>query len=84
MTNKEILKKQIIYRSIHRGFKEMDLLLGKFVKTYINEFSESDLKDLNKLLYVEDAVIYKWYLNKNEDKSIPKTKVSSMLKDFKL
>ena len=36
MTNKEILKKQIIYRSMHRGFKEMDLLLGNFVKKYID------------------------------------------------
>ena len=40
MTNKEILKKQIIYRSTHRGFKEMDLLLGNFVKKYINKFNE--------------------------------------------
>ena len=29
MINKEILKKQIIYRSSHRGTKEMDLLLEK-------------------------------------------------------
>ena len=29
------IKKQIVYRSTHRGFKEMDLLLGKFVKKYI-------------------------------------------------
>ena len=32
MANNEILKKQIIYRSTHRGTKEMDLLLGNFVK----------------------------------------------------
>ena len=53
MTNKEILKKQIIYRSTHRGFKEMDLLLGNFVKKYINNLGESDLEDLVKLLSVE-------------------------------
>ena len=27
MTNKDILKKQIIYRSTHRGTKEMDLFV---------------------------------------------------------
>ena len=47
MTNKEILKKQIIYRSMHRGTKEMDILLGNFVKTYINEFNDNELKDSN-------------------------------------
>ena len=84
MTNKEILKKQIIYRSTHRGFKEMDLLLGNFVKKYIDEFNVDELKDLEKLLFIEDDVLYKWYVKSNSDKLIPKTKVSIMLKNFKL
>ena len=44
MINKEILKKQIIYRSTHRGTKEMDLLLGNFVKKYINNLMRKNLK----------------------------------------
>ena len=84
MANKEILKKQIIYRSMHRGTKEMDLLLGNFVKKYIDKFNNSELKDLEKLLFIEDEVIYKWYFQKNSDYTIPKTKVSVMLKNFKL
>ena len=54
MNNKEILKKKIIYRSKHRGSKEMDLLLGSFVEKYINSFDISDLNDLVLLLLVED------------------------------
>ena len=84
MVNKEILKKQIIYRSMHRGTKEMDLILGNFVKKYINEFNITELKDLEKLLFIEDEIIYKWYIEKNSNKTIPKTKVSIMLKNFKL
>ena len=84
MLNKEILKKKIIYRSIHRGTKEMDLLLGNFVKKYIDEFNVDELKDLEKLLFIEDEVIYKWYVKSNSDKLIPKTKVSIMRKNFKL
>ena len=84
MPNKEILKKQIIYRSMHRGTKEMDLLLGNFVKKYVDEFNIKELKDLEKLLFIEDEVIYKWYIKKNSDRLIPKTKVSIMLKNFKL
>jgi len=84
MTNKEILKKQIIYRSMRRGTKEMDLLLGNFVKTHIDELNLAELKDLAKLLIIEDEVIYKWYIKRNSDKLIPKTKVSTMLKNFKL
>ena len=84
MVNKEILKKQIIYRSMHRGTKEMDLLLGNFVKKHIDELNVTELKDLAKLLIIEDEVIYKWYIKSNSDKLIPKTKVSTMLKNFKL
>ena len=83
MTNKEILKKQIIYRSMHRGTKEMDLLLGNFVKKHIDDFNETELKDLEKLLFMEDEVIYKWYFEKNSNNYISNTKISTMLKNFK-
>ena len=84
MTNKEILRKQIIYRSMHRGSKEMDLLLGNFVKKNIDKLNNNELKDLEKLLFIEDQIIYKWYFEKNFDNAIPNTKVSMMLKNFKL
>ena len=69
---------------MHRGFKEMDLLLGNFVKKYINKFNDAELLDLEKLLIIEDEIIYKWYFEKKSDNSIPNTKVSAMLKNFKL
>jgi len=84
MTNKEILKKQIIYRANHRGIKEMDMLLGNFVNKHIDTLDNTDLKDLEKILFKEDEVIYKWYFEKESNKDIPNTKVSAMLKNFKL
>ena len=82
--NIDNLKKKILYRSAHRGTKEMDLLLSNFVKKYIDELNVAELKDLTKLLFIEDEVIYKWYFEKNSDKLIPKTKVTIMLRNFKL
>ena len=84
MTNKEILKKQIIYRSTHRGSKEMDLLLGNFVKKYIEKLNDVELNDLEKLLSLEDQILYKWYFEKHEHQEIPKTKASALLRNFKL
>ena len=84
MENKEILKKKIIYRSMHRGTKEMDFLLGNFVKTYINKFDSNELHDLNKLLFLEDDIIFSWYFENSFNKVIPKSKVSKLLKNFKL
>ena len=44
--NIDELKKKIIYRSNYRGTKEMDKLLSKFVKKYINDLQKEDLIDL--------------------------------------
>ena len=84
MTNKVILKKQIIYRAMHRGSKEMDILLGNFVKKYIDQLNDHELKDLENLLFVEDEIIYNWYFKKISNSNIPNTKVALMLKKFKL
>ena len=84
MLNKEILKKKIIYRSTHRGTKEMDLLLGKFVKKHISKLDINELNDLADLLIIEDEILYKWCFLKNSKNLISKTKVSMMLRNFKL
>ena len=60
MTNNEILIKQIIYRSNHRGSKEMDILLGNFVKKYIFDLNTKDLKNLNEFMSKDDDLIYDW------------------------
>ena len=84
MPDKEILKKQIIYRSIHRGTKEMDLLLGEFVKKNINSFNLNELKELEYLVDTEDTILEKWYFNKITTNQIPVNKVSKLLKIFKI
>jgi len=84
MINKNMLIKKIIYRSNHRGTKEMDLLLGKFVNKYVYTFNNSELDDLNLLLNIDDEVLYKWYLNQTSEDSVPTNKVSKKLKKFKL
>ena len=84
MRNNEILKRQIIYRSTHRGTKEMDLLLGNFVKKNIHIFTESELNDLGNLMEIEDEILQKWYFEENNGNSIPINKISQLLKKFKL
>ena len=84
MKNNEILKKQIIYRSTHRGSKEMDLLLGNFVKKNIDFFSDSELKDLDNLVKIEDDILIRWYFKKDNKKLVPSNKIAKMLKMFKL
>ena len=61
--NVEQLKKKIIYRSNYRGTKEMDKLLGAFVKKYIDVLDNKDLMDLERLLDIDDNNLYNFYNN---------------------
>ena len=83
MINKETLRKQIIYRATHRGSKEMDLLLGNFVKQNIDKFTNSELRDLEKLMEIEDEILQKWYFGKSNENLISFNKVTEMFKEFK-
>ena len=84
MINKETLRKQIIYRATHRGSKEMDILLGNFVKKYIFDLNTKDLKNLNEIMSIDDDLIYDWYFNKVNNKKIADNKISQKLRNFKL
>ena len=63
MINIDELKKKIIYRSNYRGTKEMDLLLGNFVKKYIDSLKNEDLVDLCNFLSIDDENIFNFYIN---------------------
>ena len=82
--NIDILKKKILYRSQHRGTKEMDLLLNSFVKKYIDTFDNNEIKLLDLLLNIDDEILYKWYLGQNITTQIPNNTVTKKLKNFKL
>lgn len=58
------LRKQLIYRSVHRGCKETDFLIGEFAKAKLHEIS--DLEKFGRFLEEDDMLIYDWILAKVE------------------
>ena len=79
-SNKQNLINKIIYRSQYRGTKEMDIFMGKFVKSIIGKLFIDDLNDLDILVNMNDEDINKIIKGKKEfnNKNILKH-----LKDFK-
>ena len=76
------LKKKIIYRSNYRGTKEMDKLLGAFVRKYINDLSDNDLIKLEKLLNIDDSNLYNFLNDLDTDVVIEKNNVTDLFKNF--
>jgi|TARA_B110000014_G_C19939399_1_gene486037 antitoxin CptB len=81
--NIEQLKKKIVYRSNYRGTKEMDKLLGAFTKKYIDELSNDDLTDLEKLLDIDDANLYNFFNGLTTDFRFTDNKINLLFKNFK-
>ena len=82
MINIDELKKKIIYRSNYRGTKEMDKLLGTFVKKYINDLSDDDLVKLEKLLDIDDSNLYNFLNGLETDFIFEKNNVTDLFKKF--
>ena len=82
MINIDELKKKIIYRSNYRGTKEMDKLLGAFVKKYINDLSDDDLVKLEKLLDIDDSNLYNFLNGLETDFIFEQNNVTDLFKNF--
>ena len=80
--NIEQLKKKIIYRSNYRGTKEIDKLLSAFTKRYINELDKEDLKELEKLLDIDDTNLYNFFNGLDTDFKFDDSKINLMFKNF--
>ena len=77
------LKKMLIYRSQYRGTKEMDNLVGSFVKEYINKLNDIQLVELQKFLDLDDETLYKLYNNQLAEKDFINSNIQKIFKEFK-
>src|SRR6185437_7256779 len=63
-TELELRRKRLLYRSIYRGNKENDILLGQFARAHIAEFSAAELDQYERLLATGDNDIFDWVAGK--------------------
>ncbi len=53
-------KKRLIFRSWHRGTKEMDLILGSFADAHVMGFGPQELDQYERILTYNDPDLYGW------------------------
>jgi len=58
--NISIMRKRLIFRSWHRGTREIDLMLGKFADAHMNGFDAEQLAAYDRFLNNSDPDIYNW------------------------
>ena len=53
-------RRRIVFRSWHRGMREMDLILGPFADAEIARLCKSELDDYERLLEAQDRDVFSW------------------------
>ena len=81
--NKQNLINKIIYRSLYRGSKEMDLFVSSFVKSIIYHLDLSDLQNLNNLINLNDEDIIKISNNQFNKNNFKMNRIVDLLLKFK-
>jgi antitoxin CptB len=56
----------MLFRALHRGTKECDLMLGGFVRRNIAAFSEAELAELDRILDLPDVDLTDWLTGRRE------------------
>ena len=75
-------KKRLLYRSQYRGTKEMDKLIGSFVKAHIDMLNIEELIELEKFLELDDDNLYKFYNNQKSEITDKDNKILNLFKNF--
>lgn len=53
-------RRKLLFRSWHRGMREMDLILGSFADAEIERLSEDELDQFERLLEINDTELLPW------------------------
>ena len=53
-------RRRMLFRSWHRGIKEMDLIMGRFSDAHIAELSDNELDEYERLMELRDQVVLSW------------------------
>ena len=79
----DIRRKRLLYRANYRGFKEADLILGGFAKTYIESLSDAEITMFEDFLSVKDHDIYNWVSEREPVPANYDTPLLARLRAFK-
>ncbi len=72
-------RKRLIFRSWHRGTREMDIIMGSFADKHVLAFTSEQLDTYDEILSIPDPDIYDWICNRAEPPANAHSDVLTML-----
>ena len=75
-------RKRLLFRSWHRGMREMDLVLGKFADAEIATLNDGELDEYERWLEVPDLTMFNWVNGSQPTPVEYDTALFARLRDF--
>jgi len=69
-------RKRLIFRSWHRGTREMDLIMGTFAENHVPGMDEAALDLYEEVLHTPDPDVYDWI---SGQKTVPANRMNPVL-----
>ncbi|MHB1217476.1 MAG: FAD assembly factor SdhE [Alphaproteobacteria bacterium] len=60
----EVRRKRVLYRSWHRGTRELDEILGPFAERHVGAMTGAQLDRLESLLERPDPELFSWFVER--------------------
>lgn len=75
-------RKRLLFRSWHRGIKEMDLVLGPFAEQKLEELTDAQLDEYEVFLEINDHDLFKWLSGRAPVPEDQDTEIYRIVKQF--
>ncbi len=75
-------RKRLLFRSWHRGMREMDLVLGRFADAHIATLTNAELDEYERWLEVPDLPMFTWVNGSQPTPPEVDTALFRRLRDF--
>jgi antitoxin CptB len=76
----DLRRRKLLFRSWHRGMREMDLIMGGFGDAKVEHLSERELTEFERLIDVPDRDLLAWITG---EEAVPPEFDSALFRDLR-
>src|ERR1700704_5798772 len=78
----DVRRRRLLFRAWHRGMRELDLIMGRFADSAIEQFTPDELVDFEDLMEVPDRELLAWVTGEADVAANFDTGLFRRLRDF--
>ena len=58
----DLRRRKLLFRSWHRGMRDMDLIMGRFADATVQQLTQEELAEFEQLMEVPDRELLAWII----------------------